>query len=149
MSTSRAGCRVRATVNPEMLPSIVELAHHNLAEGSASLRAAAAAGVPIALGSDRDGVSGDDAALELARMVHHGMSARAALHAATGAAAAAIGLDSRIGTITPGKFADLVAVDGDVIAHPELLLERDRIRLVFQLGELVAGAAVEGAQRVS
>jgi imidazolonepropionase-like amidohydrolase len=137
-----------AAVDPEMLPSIVELAHHNLAEGSATLRAAAAAGVPIALGSDRDGVSGNDAALELVRMVHHGISAGAALHAATGVAAAAIGLDSHIGTIAPGKLADLVAVDGDVLSDPALLLDRDRIRLVLQLGEIVAGAALDSAHKV-
>ncbi len=132
-----------ATVAPEMLDSIVALAHYNLEQGSASLRAARDAGVPIALGSDRDGVSGDDTALELVRMVHHGLSAREALHAATGAAARAIGLGEYIGVVAPGRLADLVIIDGDPVAEPSLLLDRDRIWLVLQLGEPVAGAAYE------
>ncbi len=132
-----------ADVEPEMLPSIVELAHYNLSQGSASLRAARDAGVPIALGSDRSGVSGDDAALELARMVHHGLSTREALHAATGAAARAVGLDEFVGTVAPGLLADLIVVDGNPVEEPSLFLDRSRISMVLQLGELVAGSALE------
>lgn len=137
-----------ATIDPEMLPTLVELAQYNLEQGSASLRAARDAGVTIVLGSDRDGVSGDDTALELVRMVHHGLSAREALHAATGAAARAIGLDGRIGVVAPGRLADLVIVDGDPVAEPSLLLDRERIWLVLQLGEPVAGAAFESSSVV-
>jgi imidazolonepropionase-like amidohydrolase len=132
-----------ASVSAEMLESIVELAHYNLEQGTASLRAARDAGVTIALGSDRDGVSGDDTARELVRMVHHGLTASEALHAATGAAARAIGLDEYIGEVAPGMLADLVVVDGDPVGEPSLLLDRDRIWLVLQLGEPVAGAAFE------
>jgi imidazolonepropionase-like amidohydrolase len=132
-----------AAPEPEFLAGIVELARYNLEQGSASLRAARAAGVPIALGSDREGVSGADAALELVRMVYHGLSALEALHAATGAAARALGLSEWIGTVAPGRLADLVVVDGDPVVRPEVLLDRDRIWLVFQLGEPVAGAALE------
>ncbi len=134
---------VTANVNPEMLPSIVELAHYNLAQGSESLRAAREAGVPIALGSDRQGVSGDDTALELVRMVHYGLSTREALHAATGAAARALGLEEFVGTIAPGMLGDLIVVDGNPVEEPSLFLDPSRIWMVFQLGELVAGAALE------
>ena len=92
----------QATVDPEMLPSIVELAHHNLEQGTRSLRAARDAGVRIALGSDRDGVSGEDTALELVRMIHHGLSPEEALLSATSVAARAIGLEDYIGSIAPG-----------------------------------------------
>jgi imidazolonepropionase-like amidohydrolase len=134
-----------AELDPDMLPGLVELAHYNLEQGSASLRAARDAGVPIALGSDRDGVSGEDAALELVRMVHHGLGAAEALHAATGAAARALGLEEYIGVVEPGRLADLVVVDGDPVAEPAVLLERERIWLVLQLGEVVAGAAMESS----
>jgi imidazolonepropionase-like amidohydrolase len=133
----------RATVDPQMLPSIVELAQHNLEQGARSLRAAQRAGVRIALGSDRDGVSGDDTALELARMIHHGLSGEQALVSATSVAAEAIGLADHIGTVQVGKLADLVVLDGDAVRQPELLLDAQRIWLVFQLGEIVAGAALE------
>ncbi|MGH2888240.1 MAG: amidohydrolase family protein [Solirubrobacteraceae bacterium] len=132
-----------ASERPEMLDSIVALAHHNLAQGALSLRAARAAGVPIALGSDRDGVSGDDTALELVRMIHHGLTPDEALRSATTVAAEALGLADRIGTIEPGRLADLVVVDGDVLADPALLLDPARIWLVLQLGEPVAGASLE------
>jgi imidazolonepropionase-like amidohydrolase len=109
------------------------------------MRAARAAGVPIALGSDRDGVSGDDTALELARMVHHGLSGAEALRSATAVAAQAIGLEDRIGTVEAGKLADLVIVDGDVVSDPGLLMNANRIWLVLQVGAVVGGAALEAA----
>ena len=133
----------RATADPQMLPSIVELAQHNLEQGAHSLRAAQRAGVRIALGSDRNGVSGEDTALELARMIHHGLSGEQALLSATSVAAEAIGLADHIGTVQTGKLADLVVLDGDAVGQPELLLDARRIWLVLQLGEIVAGAALE------
>ena len=132
-----------ASLDPDMLPGLVALAHYNLEQGSRSLRAARDAGVPIALGSDRAGVSGEDTALELVRMIHHGLSAGEALHAATGVAARALGLEEFVGTVEPGRLADLVVVDGDPLAEPSVLLDPARIWLVLQLGEPVAGAAME------
>jgi imidazolonepropionase-like amidohydrolase len=135
----------RATIEAHMLPSIVELAHYNLEQGTRSMRAARQAGVKIALGSDRDGVSGDDTALELVRMVHHGLTSVEALQSATSIAAEALGLEDHLGTISPGRLADMVVVDGDALAAPELLLDPRRIWLVFQLGEVVGGAALEAS----
>jgi len=128
-----------AAVDPEMLPGIVALAHHNLEQGALTLQAARAHGVPIALGSDRDGISGDDLALELLRMIHHGLTPLEALRSATATAARALGLEHHIGTIEPGKLADLVVLDGDPVSEPELLLDPRRISLVLQLGAPVAG----------
>lgn len=130
-----------ATVRGEMLPSIVELAHYNLDEGTRSMRDAHHAGVRIGLGSDGETVSGGDTARELLRMVHHGLSPSEALRSATSVAAEAIGLQAHVGTVEVGKLADLLVIDGDVLAEPELLLDPDRIWLVLQLGEPVAGTA--------
>ncbi|HWD64537.1 MAG TPA: amidohydrolase family protein [Solirubrobacteraceae bacterium] len=128
-----------APSDPAMLPSIVELAHHNLEQGSRSLRAAREAGVRIALGSDAEGVGGNDTALELLRMIHHGLSTREALCSATSVAAEALGLDEYIGTVSPGRMADLLILDGDALEQPERLLDPQRIWLVLQLGQPVAG----------
>jgi imidazolonepropionase-like amidohydrolase len=119
-------------------PLLLELALHNIAEEAATMRAAAAAGVPIALGSD-----GGTTAGELRRMVYHGLPPAAALVAATATAARALGIDELVGTVETGKLADLLVVDGDPLAEPELLTDRERIWLVLQLGEPVAGAALE------
>jgi imidazolonepropionase-like amidohydrolase len=122
------------------LPAVLtELAHHNLAEGAASMRAARQAGVKIALGSDVSLATG----LEIQRMVHHGLTPGQALAAATGTAAEALGLAEHLGTVTEGKLADLIVVDGDPLAEPALLSDPGRIWLVFQQGVPAAGQALQ------
>jgi imidazolonepropionase-like amidohydrolase len=54
-----------------------------------------------------------DNARELEMMVEYGMSATAALKSATSTAARVLHMESQIGAVKPGLFADLVAVDGD------------------------------------
>jgi imidazolonepropionase-like amidohydrolase len=44
-----------------------------------------------------------------------------AIQAATHDAATAMGAGHESGTISPGKFADIIAVRGDVLRHPGLL----------------------------
>jgi imidazolonepropionase-like amidohydrolase len=123
----------------EMPPMLIDLAHRNLDEGAASMRAARRAGVKIALGSDISQGTG----LEIERMVHHGLTAAEVLTAATGTAAEALGLDQHIGTVETGKLADLVIVDGDPVREPRLLADPGRIWLVLQLGAPAAGQALE------
>jgi imidazolonepropionase-like amidohydrolase len=72
-------------------------------------------------------------------MIHHGLSPADALRAATSIAAEAIGLKEHIGTVQAGKLADLLVVDGDVLAAPGLLLDPARIWLVVQLGHIAGG----------
>jgi imidazolonepropionase-like amidohydrolase len=127
-------------------PLLVELAEYNLEQADRTLRAARAAGVRIAMGYDWAPLGSN--ALEIVRMIRHGLSTQEALVAATATAADALGLGAHVGTIKPGKLADLVVVDGDPLADTELLLRRDRIWLVVQLGETVAGAALEPAPHV-
>jgi len=129
----------QAQAAAQMPPMLVELAHHNLAEGAATMRAARQAGVKIALGSDVSLGAG----LEIQRMVHHGLTPVEALTAATKTAAEALGLAEHIGTVEEGKLADLVIVDGDPLAEPGLLSDLGRIWLVLQLGVPVAGQALE------
>jgi imidazolonepropionase-like amidohydrolase len=50
-----------------------------------------------------------------------GMPAMRAIQAATHDAATAMGAGHESGTISPGKFADIIAVRGDVLRHPGLL----------------------------
>lgn len=54
-----------------------------------------------------------------------------------------------MGTVEPGKLADLVVIDGDPLREPELLIDASRIWLVLQLGEPVAGTAMERDPRVT
>jgi imidazolonepropionase-like amidohydrolase len=129
-----------AHADPAMPPTLTELARHNLVQGAASMRAARQAGVPIALGSDVSLATG----LEIQRMVYHGLTPGEALVAATSIAAEALGLGEYIGTVTEGKLADLIIVDGDPLTEPRLLSDPGRIWLVLQLGVPVAGQALSG-----
>jgi imidazolonepropionase-like amidohydrolase len=124
---------------PEMPPELVDLADQNLEHGTASMRAARDAGVKIALGSDMEVAI----ALEVQRMIFHGLTPGETLVAATRTAAQALGLGDQVGTVEQGKLADLLIVDGDPLAEPELLADRSRIWLVLQLGVPVAGQALE------
>jgi imidazolonepropionase-like amidohydrolase len=133
----------QAQASSEMPPMLADLAQHNLAEGAATMRAARRAGVKIAVGSDVSLGTG----LEIQRMVHHGLTPAEALTAATKTAAEALGLAEHIGTVEEGKLADLVIIDGDPLAEPGLLADLGRIWLVFQLGEPVAGQAMESPVR--
>ena len=77
-------------------------------------------------------------ASELVRMAEGGLGAAAAIRAATQGSACALGL-ADVGTVEPGRMADLLVVDGDPLEDPALLLERERIRLVIQAGRVVGG----------
>jgi imidazolonepropionase-like amidohydrolase len=120
---------------------LVERGAYNVEEAHRTLAAAIEAGVPIAMGYD----SSPErlAASELGLMVEAGMSPAEALVAATSTGAYALGLDHLIGTVEPGKLADLVVVDGDPLDDISVLLDPDRIHLVLQGGEPVAGAVIE------
>jgi imidazolonepropionase-like amidohydrolase len=126
---------------PTWSPLLVELAHHNLEQADLTLRAARAAGVRIAAGHDWHPFW--NTAIEIRRMIAHGLSATEALLAATAGSAHALGLDAHVGTIVPGKLADLLVIDGDPLLQPELLSRRERVWLVIQRGAPVAGSALE------
>jgi imidazolonepropionase-like amidohydrolase len=64
-----------------------------------------------------------------------GVGASSAVHAATGAPADAIGLGAEIGTLRPGRLADLVVLDEDPATDPSAFA---RVREVHRAGRLVA-----------
>jgi imidazolonepropionase-like amidohydrolase len=78
-----------------------------------SFRRAVEAGVKIAMGTDTGVTPHGENLLELALMVNGGMTPEEALMATTRTAAELMGLEAELGTIEPGKRADLVLVDGD------------------------------------
>jgi len=79
------------------------------------------AGVRIAFGTDAGVSMHGRNADEFLLMVQHGMTAMAAIQAATVNAADLLGLSAQIGSIEPGKSADIVAVRGDPLADVGLL----------------------------
>jgi imidazolonepropionase-like amidohydrolase len=101
-----------------------------------NFRRAVERGLPIAMGTD--GVRGEHLPAELTLMVDHGLSPLGALRAATIEAARLLDLSADLGTIEPGKIADLVLVDGDPLAEPALWVDPARVVGVIQAGKMVA-----------
>src|SRR4029077_21085421 len=78
-----------------------------------SFRRAVEAGVKVAMGTDAGVVPHGTNLEELQLMADGGMSPEGVLAATTRAAAELMGLEQELGTIEPGKRADLVVVTGD------------------------------------
>lgn len=74
---------------------------------------------------------------EFELMVKHGMTPAAAIEAATVNAAALLGVDD-VGTLEPGKRADLIAVDGDPLTDVTVL---KRVPFVLKDGREFTGGA--------
>lgn len=79
----------------------------------ATLRKAIRAGVRIAMGSDAVFTGFGENAHELEAFVEAGMTPEAALRCATVNGAGLLGLEADLGTIAPGFYADLIAVEGN------------------------------------
>jgi imidazolonepropionase-like amidohydrolase len=100
-------------------------------------RRAVAAGVRIAYGTDAGVYPHGENARQLPYMVRWGMTPMAALQAATVEAARNIGWEERVGSLAPGKMADVVAVEGDALADLSLLM---KVGFVMKGGVVVKGA---------
>ncbi len=106
-----------------------------------SFRQAHQRGLLIAMGTDAGtpfNYHGDNAQ-ELERMVAYGMSPMEAILTSTSAAARLIGIDDQVGTIEPGKQADIVLIEGNPLKKINLLRDRSRIVGVMKAGRFVAG----------
>jgi imidazolonepropionase-like amidohydrolase len=86
-----------------------------------ALRRAVPRGVKIAFGTDAGVSKHGRNADEFELMVKHGMTPAAALQAATVNAADLLGLSAEVGTLEPGKRADLIAVQGDPLRDVTVL----------------------------
>lgn len=85
----------------------------NIRRKRESFKTALDAGVTIASGSDVGVFSHGDNARELEIMVAYGMKPIDAVRSATSVDARVLHMDTQIGRVATGLFADLIAVDGD------------------------------------
>lgn len=80
------------------------------------------AGVKIAFGTDVGGFPwSENEAKEFSYMVRWGMSPMQAIRSATTVAAELLDMKGKLGEVSPGAYADLVAVHGDPLQHVESL----------------------------
>ena len=93
-----------------------------------------AAGVKVGFGTDAAVYPHGMNAHEFAVMVKLGLTPLQAIQSATVNDADLLGWSDKVGTLEPGKWADIVAVDGDPLADVTTL---ERVKFVMKGGEVV------------
>ena len=114
--------------------SIATKAKAAIAARSDMFRNALKAGVKIAFGTDSAVSPHGLNAKEFALMTGLGMTPAAALRAATSVAATLLGIDDRLGTLTAGKLADIIAVPGNPLTD---ITATERVSFVMKEGVVV------------
>jgi imidazolonepropionase-like amidohydrolase len=92
------------------------------------------AGVKIAFGTDSGIYPHGMNARNLAFHVRYGQTPAEAIRSATLTAAELMGWADRVGSVTPGRYADLIAVDGDPLDDVTVL---EDVPFVMKGGEIV------------
>jgi imidazolonepropionase-like amidohydrolase len=110
-----------------------------------NFRKAVAAGVKVAFGTDAGVYPHGDNAKQFFYMVKYGMTPAAAIRSATGDAAQLLGRAGEVGSLQTGRYADLIAVDGDPLADVTLL---EHVPFVMKGGEIVKAPAMAGAAAI-
>jgi imidazolonepropionase-like amidohydrolase len=120
----------------EVPPWAIEKMRYLFERQQRNFRHAVERGVRVVMGTDS--FNGMYPPSELAYMSEYGLGPFRAIQAATTEAAKLLGLFDEVGTLEPGKLADLVAVSGDPLSEPELWRDPARIVFVMQSGRVVA-----------
>src|SRR5581483_11572339 len=107
--------------------SVMSVAHQNVQHAFAS-------GVKVAFGTDAAVYPHGLNAQEFGLMVKRGLSPIVAIQAATVNAADLLGWSDKVGSLEPGKWADIIAVDGDPTKDVTTL---EHVRFVMKGGDVV------------
>lgn len=125
------------------LPQAVIDGHQETLEGGAeSARRILAAGGRLGMGGDYGFAWNPhgDYARELEFFVKYvGLDPLVVIKCATQTGAEILGQSDEIGTLAPGKWADILVVDGDVVKDISVLQDRSRFIGVLQRGNIRAG----------
>ena len=104
------------------------------------------AGVKIAFGTDAGVYPHGFNARQFRFMVRYGLTPMQAIQSATTSAADLLGWSDRVGSVAPGRYADLVAVDGDPLADITLL---EHVNFVMKGGVVYKDSRQRTAARTS
>ncbi len=100
----------------------------------AGFKATLDAGIPVAYGTDIGVFPHEQAAFDFRYLVSYGMTPLQAIQSATWVAAQLLRLEDRGGTLQPGKWADVIAVDGNPLEDVRTL---ERVRFVMKEGRVI------------
>jgi len=115
-------------------PELIAKGHEVMPAARKNVARAFAAGVKVGFGTDAAVYPHGLNAHEFAVMVMLGLTPLQAIQSATINDADLLGWSDRVGTIEAGKFADIIAVDGDPLADVTAL---ERVKFVMKGGEVV------------
>jgi imidazolonepropionase-like amidohydrolase len=96
-----------------------------------NFRKAVQAGVKLAFGTDAGVYPHGWNGKQFAKMVEFGLTPMQAIQAATVNAADLLGWSDRVGSVQPGRYADIVAVSGNPLAN---IRELERVTFVMKGG---------------
>ena len=119
-----------------ILPQSVRKTKEVMEDHKRNIGEAMRAGVKVAMGTDSGVGHHGSNAEELALMVEAGMMPMQAIVATTKTASECIHMASDVGTIEPGKYADVLVVDGDPLADITVLQDKARLALIVQGGRV-------------
>jgi len=98
-----------------------------------NFRKAVHAGLRMSFGTDAGVCAHGENARQFAWMVKYGMTPMQAIQSATSAAADLLGRAHELGSIKPGKYADIIAVSGDPLRDVSLL---EHVQFVMKDGKV-------------
>ncbi len=116
-----------------------KLIEFRYAEGVASVGRAYRAGVPIVFGTDLGIFGPEHSHEEFALLAAAGVPPDQVLRAATLNAAIALGRGDSLGSLAPGKLADIIAMKVDPLTHIDQLGETGKISFVMKEGQIFSG----------
>jgi imidazolonepropionase-like amidohydrolase len=124
---------IRECVGKNYPAEFVSKAQQIMTAQLANFRKAVNAGVKIGFGTDIGVCRFGTNAREFGLMVENGMTPMHAIQAATMADANLLGVSAKLGSITKGKLADIIAVRGDPLQNVRLL---EDVRFVMKEGRI-------------
>ena len=124
---------VRECVGANYPQEFVAKANQIMTAQLKNFRKAVDAGVKIAFGTDIGVCPFGRNAREFNLMVQNGMTPMSAIQSATVSDANLLGISDKVGSITRGKLADIIAVQGDPLTNIRLL---EDVRFVMKQGEI-------------